>query len=64
MTGTNDNVVAQSTVEKEFAAYDKDGPALVELKLLEGKTHGIVNQGGWREVADYALEFCEQHMKK
>ncbi|KAJ3498041.1 hypothetical protein NLG97_g1437 [Lecanicillium saksenae] len=61
-SGTNDNVVAKSTVDKEYAAYTKHKtPAIVELKVYEGKTHGIVNQAGWVEVADYALDFCEKN---
>ncbi|KAE8334725.1 Alpha/Beta hydrolase protein [Aspergillus arachidicola] len=63
ISGTNDHVVTQSTVEKEFAMYDK-GPTVVELKVFEGRTHGIINQEGWEEVADFALEFCEGHLGK
>ncbi|KAK9238374.1 Alpha/Beta hydrolase protein [Lipomyces kononenkoae] len=63
IAGADDHVVARSTVEKEFAAYSKKGPAVVEFKVYEGKTHGIVNQEGWEEVADYCLEFCEKHLK-
>jgi len=34
----------------------------VEMKCFEGRTHGIVNQEGWEEVADYALNFVEEHL--
>lgn len=64
ISGSNDNVVTQSTVEKEFAADVKHGPAVVEFKLIQSKTHGITNQGGWKDVADYALEFCQKHKKQ
>ncbi|KAH8888622.1 alpha/beta-hydrolase [Thozetella sp. PMI_491] len=63
VAGTNDHVVPKSTVEKEFAAYDKTGQAVVELKVFEGRTHGIVNQEGWKEVADYGIEFALKHTK-
>lgn len=63
IAGTNDNVVAHSTVEKEFKAYNKKGPEVVEFKSYDGKTHGIVNQAGWEEVADYALQFAEKHLQ-
>jgi non-heme chloroperoxidase len=63
VAGTNDHVVPKSTVEKEFAAYDKTGQAVVELKVFEGRTHGIVNEEGWNEVADYAIEFALKHAK-
>lgn len=66
IAGTNDHVVPQSVVAKEFAAYDKKdttGHPVVEYKTFEGKTHGIVNQAGWQEVADYALSFIDKHVK-
>jgi len=56
VAGTNDLVVPKSTVEKESAAYN--GPALVEFKVLEGRTHGVVNQDGWEEVADFVLNWA------
>ncbi|MCJ1335101.1 hypothetical protein MMC09_000367 [Bachmanniomyces sp. S44760] len=40
------------------------GPAVVEYKEFEGRTHYIVGQEGWEEVADYCLEFAEKHMAK
>ena len=51
----------QSVVEKEFKAYK--GPAKVEYKVFEGRSHGIVNQKGWEEVADAALAFAEANIK-
>ena len=64
MAGTQDHVVPQATVTKEFAAYEKAGKgdqAIVEFKIFEGRSHGIVNQSGWQEVADYAIDFVEKH---
>ncbi len=64
IAGTKDHVVPRVVVEKEFKAYKKgEGQPTVELKLFEGKTHGIVNQAGWQEVADYALAFAERERK-
>jgi pimeloyl-ACP methyl ester carboxylesterase len=67
VAGSLDHVVPPSIVEKEFKAYSKaitDGKPVVEYKLFEGKSHGIVNQEGWKEVADYALEFAEKNRVK
>jgi len=61
IAGTKDHVVPQSVVEKEFKAYK--GPAKVEYKVFEGRSHGIVNQKGWEEVADAALAFAEANIK-
>jgi non-heme chloroperoxidase len=64
--GTLDHVVPESSVAKEFAAYEKlgkEGSPIVEFKVFEGKSHGIVNQPGWQEVADYALAFIDKYVK-
>lgn len=60
IAGTDDHVVPRSVVEKEKAAYK--GPAVVELKVFEGRTHGVVNQSGWEEVADFGLQWVEKHL--
>jgi non-heme chloroperoxidase len=65
IAGTNDHTVPREIVEAEFKHYKKhEGPAVVEVKVFEGRTHGIVNQKGWEEVADYALNWVEQHIAK
>jgi non-heme chloroperoxidase len=35
----------------------------VELKIFKGRTHGIVNQEGWEEVADFGLKWVEEKVK-
>lgn len=35
----------------------------MDVKLFEGKTHGIVNQEGWEEVAGFALSWVEEKIK-
>ena len=36
-------------------------PAIVEYKEFAGRTHRIVSQDGWEEVADYALNWATTH---
>jgi non-heme chloroperoxidase len=62
IAGTLDHVIPMSTVEKEYKAYK--GPAKVEYKVFEGRSHGIVIQTGWQEVADFALAFAEANLKQ
>lgn len=65
IAGTKDHVVPLATVQKELEAYEKGkSQAVVELKVFEHRTHGIVNQEGWEEVLDTAIAFAEAHMKK
>jgi non-heme chloroperoxidase len=61
IAGTNDHVVPKAVVEVEKEAYY--GPAIVGFKAFEGRTHGIVNQAGWEEVADFALKWVEEKVK-
>jgi len=62
---TNDHTAPRETVEAEFKHYKKhEGPAVVEMEIFEGRTHGIVNQQGWEEVADYSLSWVEQYIAK
>lgn len=79
IAGEIDHVVPHSVVEKEFQAYRKASDSIdkssslsssssplspvVEYKLFQGRSHGIVNQEGWEEVVDYALAFVEKHLK-
>jgi non-heme chloroperoxidase len=62
VAGTLDHVLPPAVVHKEYEAYDKGADApVVEYHLFQGRSHGIVNQDTWEEVADYALAFAEKH---
>jgi len=61
IAGTNDHVVPREVVEAERKKYH--GPAIVELKVFKDRTHGIVNQAGWEEVADFALHWVGENAK-
>ena len=42
--------------------YRKTGsPAVVDYKTYPGRTHRLVSQDGWEEIADYALEWATTH---
>jgi len=62
MGGTKDHVVPVEVVEAEKQHYK--GKEVVDVKIWEGRTHGIVNQEGWEQVADYALQWAEEHLPK
>lgn len=61
IAGTNDHVVPREVVEAEKKKYH--GPAIVELKVFNDRTYGIVNQTGWKEVADFALNWVGEEAK-
>ncbi|CAK7230398.1 hypothetical protein SBRCBS47491_007572 [Sporothrix bragantina] len=67
VAGSIDHVLPPAVVHKEFAAYSQKGTGgdeapVVEYHLFEGRSHGIVNQDGWEEVADYALAFAQKQV--
>ena len=59
IAGTIDNVVPPAIVNAIFAKYS--GPAVVEKKEFAGRTHRLVSQDGWEEIADYALAWAVSH---
>ena len=62
ITGEIDHVVPPAIGKAILAKYAKSGsPALVEYKEFAGRTHRIVSQDGWQEVADYAITWAVDH---
>ena len=61
IAGEIDHVVPPAIVNAIAAKYS--GPAVVEKKEYAGRTHRIVSQDGWEEVADYALDWAVSHAK-
>ena len=64
IAGEIDHVVPPAIVNAIFDKYTKTGSAsVVEKKQFAGRTHRIVSQDGWEEVADYALDWAVKHSK-
>jgi pimeloyl-ACP methyl ester carboxylesterase len=59
--GSKDHIVPESVPQTVVKTYT--GPAIVEYKGFAGRTHHIVGQTGWEEVADYSLAWVEKHLK-
>jgi non-heme chloroperoxidase len=55
--------VAPPAIQKALLKRYSAGPSLVERKEFPGRSHRIVSQKGWEEVADYALEWTLRHAK-
>ena len=65
LTGEIDHVVPPAIGRAVVKKYRNTGsPAIVEYKEFPGRTHRIVSQDGWEEVADYALEWATSHALK
>jgi non-heme chloroperoxidase len=62
ITGGIDHVVPPAIGRAIVAKYRASGsPAVVEYKEYEGRTHRLVSQPGWEEIADYALTWATTH---
>jgi pimeloyl-ACP methyl ester carboxylesterase len=57
ITGEIDHVVPPAIGKSIMKKYSA-GPARVDYKEFAGRTHRIVSQDGWEEVADYALDWA------
>jgi len=61
ITGEIDHVVPPAVGNAVVKRYLASGPAVVEYKEFAGRTHRIVSQEGWEEVADFALTWALEH---
>ena len=58
IAGDADHVVPASVNRKNAKRYRS---GVVDLKEFPGRTHHVVGQDGWEEVANYALAWAESH---
>jgi pimeloyl-ACP methyl ester carboxylesterase len=54
--GTKDNIFSSSFTKRIAGSY-KDKNSVVDYKAFEGRSHFIAGEKGWKEVADYVLEW-------
>ncbi|GAB3596677.1 alpha/beta hydrolase [Microbacterium tumbae] len=63
LTGEIDHVVPPAIGEAIVAKYRGTGsPSIVDYKEYPGRTHRLVSQDGWEEIADDALDWAEGHV--
>jgi len=62
ITGEIDHVVPPAIGRAIVKKYRSTGsPSVVEYREYAGRTHRIVSQDGWEEVADFALGWAVEH---
>lgn len=62
ITGGIDHVVPPPIGRAIVKKYRSSGsPAVVEYKEYAGRTHRLISQDGWEEIADYALTWAVAH---
>lgn len=62
ITGALDHVTPPAIGRGALAKYTATGsPAIVELREYPGRTHRLLSQTGWEEIADAALAWADEH---
>lgn len=56
--GENDVIMPAALNRKNFRKY-RNSPAVTEYKEFAGRSHFIIGEKGWEEVAGYAVEWAE-----
>ncbi len=62
IAGGKDHVSPPSVVEANFKLYRQSG-AVTDYMEFPDRTHFVLGQDGWQEVADYALNWAEAHAR-
>ena len=60
IAGGQDHTVP-AAVDRSTAEHYRKSAAVTDYKEFPGRSHFIVGQEGWEEVADYALDWAREH---
>jgi pimeloyl-ACP methyl ester carboxylesterase len=61
IAGQADHIVPPKVNKANWRLYRKS-PAVTDYQEFPGRSHFIIGQDGWQEVADYALNWAEEHI--
>ena len=59
IAGSADNIIPASLIKSNFTKY-RHSPSVTDLKEFAGRTHFIIGQRDWEEVADYILAWLNE----
>jgi hypothetical protein len=54
IAGSTDNIIPASLNKSNHAKYEKS-PSVTDFKEFAARTHFIIGQKGWEEVADFVF---------
>ncbi|MEU1536919.1 alpha/beta hydrolase [Actinacidiphila glaucinigra] len=60
IAGQADHIVPAKVNKANWKLYRKS-PAVTDYREFPGRSHFIIGQDGWQEVADFALDWAEGH---
>jgi alpha-beta hydrolase superfamily lysophospholipase len=59
IAGSADNIIPASLNKSNYAKY-KQSPSVTDFKEFAGRTHFIIGQKNWEEIADYVLAWFNE----
>lgn len=64
IAGDKDHIAPPSVVKATYSLHHSKSKALSDYKEFEGRSHYILGQDGWEEVADYALDWAAKNARQ
>jgi pimeloyl-ACP methyl ester carboxylesterase len=61
VAGEKDHISPPSVVEMNYKLYEKSR-AVTEYKLFRGRSHYILGEAGWQEVADFVVDWAAENV--
>ena len=63
IAGSNDHLVPPAINKANLRKYVKNSSAVTDYREFPNRTHHTVGQKGWEEVADFALQWANNHAR-
>ncbi len=63
IAGGSDHVEPASVQRQASKRFQRKSAALTDYKEFPGRSHFLIGQEGWEEIADYALDWAVEHVK-
>jgi pimeloyl-ACP methyl ester carboxylesterase len=64
IAGSADRIIPAGLNRRNFGRYARDNGSLTEFKEFKGRSHAIILQKGWEEVAGFACDWIKKNMVK
>ncbi len=63
IAGGNDHLVPPAVNKANVRKYIKNSSAVTDYREFPNRTHNTVGKKGWEEVADFAVQWANEHVR-
>jgi pimeloyl-ACP methyl ester carboxylesterase len=63
IAGGSDHVEPASVQRQASKRFQRKSSAITDYKEFPGRSHFLIGQDGWEEIADYALDWAVEHVE-